>query len=92
MLKDNLTDIARYNDRGEYGNFHKFNYFSTHDSTVLALLTSLNLVYENNYRWPPFAAALKYELWKNGKKMSDKSKDALDNYYVRIFYLGQVCE
>ena len=61
-------------------NYHKFRFYSAHDSTLNALLVAFDLIDEKNHSWPPFAANLIIELWKNAD---------LD-YSVKLIYCGQV--
>ena len=61
--------------------FHKFRYFSVHDSTVNAVLIALDVIDEEHPGWPPFAADIVLELWKSKNK---------GEYFVQVFYCGEV--
>ena len=65
---------------------HKFVYYSAHDTTVGALLVALNKGNDlkMDYHWPPFAANLIIELWKNEENKSEP------NYYIKVLYMEQV--
>lgn len=51
--------------------------YSTHDSTMVALLESTGLF---NWQWPPFAADLRFELYEDDDKQ----------HWVRVLYCGEV--
>ncbi|ESO98462.1 hypothetical protein LOTGIDRAFT_174271 [Lottia gigantea] len=50
--------------------------YSTHDSTLVALLCSLDIF---DHQWPPFAADVRFELYQDNK----------GKYWVRVLYLGK---
>ncbi|PVD36224.1 hypothetical protein C0Q70_03200 [Pomacea canaliculata] len=50
--------------------------YSTHDSTMVALLESTGLF---NWQWPPFAADLRFELYEDDDKQ----------HWVRVLYCGE---
>ncbi|XP_025084161.1 lysophosphatidic acid phosphatase type 6-like isoform X2 [Pomacea canaliculata] len=50
--------------------------WSTHDTTMVALLEALGIF---NWRWPPFVADLRLELYKSGD----------DRHWVRVLYCSQ---
>jgi hypothetical protein len=54
-------------------------YYSAHDSSITAFLVALNLTESKNNGWPPFAADIIIELWKND-----------DGYFLRVFYCDDV--
>lgn len=66
--------------------FHKFRYYSAHDSTLNALLAAFDLI-DENHTWPPFAADITIELWKNMESQENSTKD----YFMKIYYCGKVC-
>ncbi len=63
-------------------NIPKFRYYSAHDSTLNALLAAFDMINDNNHSWPPFAADILIELWKNGQNE--------DDYAVKIYYCQKV--
>jgi hypothetical protein len=67
--------------------FHKFRYYSAHDTSLNALLVAFDLINDKNHEWPPFGADLIIEIWKNNNQ-NDKKSDS--NYYVQVLYLGEV--
>ena len=48
-------------------------------------MNSFVLINEDNEFWPPFAADIIFELWKELDEKSNK-----DTYFVRLFYCGEV--
>lgn len=64
----------------------RFRYYSAHDSTLNALLIAFNLEHENML-WPPFAADLIIEVWKEN---ASKTLNNKDDYYINIRYCGRV--
>ncbi|XP_059140459.1 lysophosphatidic acid phosphatase type 6-like [Physella acuta] len=54
--------------------------YSSHDSTMTAMLEILNIWDD---KWPPFAADLRFELYKATN---------CNEWYVRVLYLGKVCQ
>ncbi|KAK7096333.1 lysophosphatidic acid phosphatase type 6-like [Littorina saxatilis] len=61
-------------ERGEKA--PKMSLYSTHDSTMIALLEATGLF---DWQWPPFAADLRMELYQ----------DKGEQLWVRVLYLGQ---
>ena len=76
MIKKNLVNTVNEQDSSS----HKFRYFSAHDTTLNALLNAFELIDDNNDYWPPFAADIIIELWK----------DSNNEYFVQIFYCNKV--
>ncbi|XP_025084163.1 lysophosphatidic acid phosphatase type 6-like isoform X4 [Pomacea canaliculata] len=60
----------------EVGRAVKMYLWSTHDTTMVALLEALGIF---NWRWPPFVADLRLELYKSGD----------DRHWVRVLYCSQ---
>ena len=69
--------------------YHKFNYYSNHDSTIMAVLIALGLVDDNSYHWPPFASTVTFELWRDYSVESSAVSD-YSGYYVRVLYCEKV--
>ena len=63
--------------------FHKFRYYSAHDSTLNALLCAFDVMDDSSQSWPTFAAHIEVELWK---------KQQNGSYYVRVYYCDQLLE
>lgn len=57
-------------------NSPRFHIYSTHDSTLVALIASLGFYDE---KWPPFGADVRFELYEDGKK----------NKFVKVSYCGE---
>lgn len=70
---------------------HRFIYYSAHDSTIAAVLVALNRnnKHKMEYHWPPFAADIQIELWKNDVEKNNSNDE---NYFIRVYYLGKVSE
>lgn len=83
LLKNNIV-LSLSNDKNDL-HYHKFRYYSAHDSTLNALLAAFDLIDDNNHSWPPFAANIIIELWKNGAN-ANKNED----YFVKIYYCGKL--
>ncbi len=80
LIKTNLQQCVR-NDLSNTDS-HKLHYYSAHDTTLNGILMSLDLIDENTHVWPPFAANITVELWK----------DESNNYFIRFYYCGKVNE
>ncbi|BFZ25679.1 hypothetical protein BsWGS_28718 [Bradybaena similaris] len=65
--------------RGD-GSSYKLCLYSSHDSTMLGLLEVLG-IYDN--KWPPFAADIRLELYKEVNS---------SEFYVKVLYCGKVCQ
>ena len=65
-------------------NYHKFRYYSAHDSTLNAVLVALDHINDENHSWPPFAADITIELWKRVDENNKK------NYYIKLLYCDEV--
>jgi hypothetical protein len=72
--------------------YHKFRYYSAHDSTVNALLITLDVLNDgdDDQTWPPFASNIIFELWKDTSSSSSSSSSFNSNYFVKVFYLGKL--
>ncbi|CAG2106292.1 unnamed protein product, partial [Medioppia subpectinata] len=70
LIHNNQKVVDNKNDRKLY-------VYSTHDSTVAALINALNL---SNRDFPPFGATLLFELHQNNKT---------NEYFVRAFYQNE---
>ncbi len=66
--------------------YHKFRYYSAHDSTLNALLNAFELIDCDNEVWPPFAADITIELWKQ----FDPEKNTHNSYFIKFFYCDKV--
>jgi hypothetical protein len=68
----------------------KFNYYSGHDDTIMALLGALYM--DDDTNWSPYRSNLLLELWapKNGVKSTDD--EAASEQVVRLIYNGEVME
>lgn len=71
MVLDNIQDIEKNNE-----NAKKLYLFSTHDSTLIAILGLLD-VFDDT--WPPFAADLRFELYENPSK----------DLFIQVLYMGK---
>ncbi|XP_077977358.1 lysophosphatidic acid phosphatase type 6-like [Glandiceps talaboti] len=70
LITDNLKDIAA----GKIGS--KFHLYACHDSSIIALLCAFD-IYDN--QWPPFAADLRFEVYKNTQ----------GEHFVKMMYVGK---
>lgn len=77
MIKTNLLDATQ---QAAEKQLHKFRYYSVHDTTLNALLNAFEMIDEENQQWPPFAADIIIELWK---------EEAKPEYFVKFFYCGE---
>ncbi len=80
---NNLSETLEKDSSNE--KFHKFRYYSVHDTTLNALMNSFELIDENNEYWPPFGADIVIELWKELEESTNK-----ESHFVRLFYCGEV--
>ncbi|RNA22195.1 lysophosphatidic acid phosphatase type 6 [Brachionus plicatilis] len=78
LLKHLLLEVA-FKHRNEKSDYYKFNYFSAHDNTLIALLIALNKIDESNYVFPSFGSDLVIELWKDSSR-----------YYVKVYFNGKI--
>ncbi len=76
-MKTNLLDMSTDEKKSRP---QKLYYYSAHDTTLNGILLALDLI-DENHSWPPFAAHLVFELWKD----TDKS-----DYFIKVFYCGKV--
>ncbi|CAG2106485.1 unnamed protein product, partial [Medioppia subpectinata] len=70
LIHNNREEVANQNNRKLY-------VYSTHDTTVAAVINALNL---SNRDMPPFGATLLFELHQNSKT---------NEYFVRTFYQNE---
>lgn len=73
MIKTNVLEGEK--------SVHKFRYYSVHDTTLNALLNAFEMIDEDSQQWPPFAADVIIELWK---------EESQPEYFVKFFYCGKV--
>ncbi|CAL1533831.1 unnamed protein product [Lymnaea stagnalis] len=73
-----MTEVTSQCEKFMKGKGHKLCLYSTHDSTLTAVLQALD-IWDN--AWPPFAADIRFELYKELDS---------DEWYVRVLYLGKV--
>ena len=76
MIKTNVLESTTTDKNG-----HKFRYYSVHDTTLNALLNAFEMIDEESQQWPPFAADMIIELWR---------EESNDDYFVKLVYCGQV--
>ena len=68
----------------------KLTIFSGHDTIISPLLSMLGV---HNWRWPPYASRLVFELWKDTNGVENRGGGAkllskFDNYFIRVLYNG----
>ena len=78
LIKNNLQLSVRNDSSNTEG--HKLHYYSAHDTTLNGILMSLGLIDEKTHVWPPFAADITVELWK----------EESNHYFIRFYYCGKV--
>jgi hypothetical protein len=61
-------------------------YYSAHDTTLNGILIGLDLVDIDEHSWPPYAADITIEIWKN----SDAQCTNQNNYFIRVYYCDKV--
>lgn len=84
LMKNNIEKFIM-NDIDQKVDSEKLFYYSAHDTTINGILLGLDLV-DENHRWPPFAANIVIELWKD----KDCDTKDLDNYFIRLYYCDQL--
>lgn len=65
--------------------------FSGHDTIISPLLNVLGI---HDWRWPPYASRLVFELWKDTDGAQKRARDStllskFDNYFIRVLYNGE---
>jgi hypothetical protein len=61
-------------------------YYSAHDTTLNGILLGLNLIDEKTHTWPPFAAHIRIEVWRECDNYIDKKP----KYFIKFFYCDEV--
>lgn len=79
-VMNNLNDMTK-KDTSNHTDFFKFRYYSVHDTTLNALMHSFEIIDEDTEVWPPFAADVVIELWKDVDAETNNNE-----YFVRVFY------
>lgn len=78
LIKNSILETHK-NDLNDIKNdYQKFRYFSAHDSSLNAILCAFDYMNDSNESWPPFAAHIEIELWKNLRENNE--------YFVRVYY------
>lgn len=83
-IKKNLLETVCKDAQNKDTSDKKFRHFSAHDTTLNALLNAFKLIDSENEQWPPFAADLAIELWKELDETTNKYQ-----YYVKLFYCSK---
>ncbi|CAF0722914.1 unnamed protein product [Brachionus calyciflorus] len=84
LFKENFLFSYEIDSKNNGEDFHKFRYYSAHDSTLNALLAAFDLI-DEEHSWPPFAADITIELWKR----MDNPDNNTNDYFIKIFYCGK---
>ncbi|XP_065060782.1 2-phosphoxylose phosphatase 1-like [Rhopilema esculentum] len=71
-------------------NWHKLVIFSAHDTVIAPLLQMLGA---HNWKWPPYASRVVFEVWKDSDNKPEEAKDldqflVFRSYFIRVLYNG----
>jgi acid phosphatase len=64
-----------------------FSFFSAHDNSIASILGYFNF---DNFRWPPYASNIIFELWKSNSFVDSDSDSNYPGIFVRFLYNGQL--
>lgn len=83
-IRKNILETVCKDAQNKNTSVQKFRHFSAHDTTLNALLNSFELIDSENEQWPPFAADIAVELWKELDETNNKYE-----YFVKLYYCSK---